>query len=152
MTRRELFGSFSKEKKQIVLHPPYYKEDEDFSSCKDCEGFCQKACPYEIIILKNSIPTLNFSKNGCSYCDECAKSCKYDVLVLEQKKEISAKIEISVLKCLSWKNTLCFSCQDPCEYDAIEFLGMFKPKINDKCVSCGFCLSVCPQSAIEIKG
>ena len=39
---------------------------------------------------------------------------------------------------------MCFSCKDPCLDNAIDFKAMFMPEINDKCTSCGFCLSRCP--------
>ena len=55
---------------------------------------------------------------------------------LEYKKNINAKIEINVLECLSWNQTMCFSCKDPCLDDAITFLGMF--------------IKVCPTNAIKI--
>jgi len=35
--------------------------------------------------------------------------------------------------------------------NAIEFLGLFKPSINDNCTSCGFCISYCPTNAIILK-
>jgi ferredoxin-type protein NapF len=53
---------------------------------------------------------------------------------------------------MSWNNTMCFSCKDPCLEDAIFFNAMFKPIINEnKCTNCGFCVSVCPSNAIFIK-
>ncbi len=36
--------------------------------------------------------------------------------------------------------------------NAIDFQAMFMPTINqDKCTSCGFCISRCPVDAIDIK-
>jgi ferredoxin-type protein NapF len=53
---------------------------------------------------------------------------------------------------MSWNNTMCFSCKDPCLEDAIFFNAMFKPIINEnKCTNCGFCVSVCPSYAILLK-
>lgn len=101
---------------------------------------------------ENKTPVLDFSKGGCTYCDECAKGCPSDVLNVEDKDLIEATFEIEMLQCLSWNNTMCFSCKDPCLDDAIEFLGIFRPTINEeKCVSCGFCVNVCPTGAIKIK-
>ena len=51
----------------------------------------------------------------------CAISCQNGVLNIEDKKQIEAKIEIDVLTCLSWQNTMCFSCKDPCLENAIDF-------------------------------
>ena len=92
----------------------------------------------------------NFSNSGCTYCDLCAISCQNGVLNIEDKKQIEAKIEIDILTCLSWQNTMCFSCKDPCLENAIDFLGMFRPTINQNCTSCGFCIKVCPTNAIKI--
>ena len=93
---------------------------------------------------------LDFTSSGCTQCDECANVCPNAVLKLEYKKHINAKIEIDVLSCLAWNQTMCFSCKDPCLDDAIDFLGMFRPSINSSCTSCGFCIKTCPTNAIKI--
>ena len=60
-------------------------------------------------------------------------------------------LDIDLIKCLSWNQTMCFSCKDPCLDNAIKFLAMFRPEINtDNCTSCGFCIKVCPTDAITI--
>lgn len=154
MNKRELFSSFSsKKEKEHFLRPSYYKNEDDFLQCEECEDKnCIKACEESIIeIDKNGSPKLNFNESGCTYCDECAISCEMDILKIEYKKNIDVKVEIDLLKCLSWNQTMCFSCKDPCLDDAIEFLGMFRPEINqDKCTNCGFCVGVCPTDAINI--
>lgn len=156
MQRRELFGSLissfknKDEKKESIIRPPYFNEKSLFEiDCKTCNSECQKSCEVNIIkILEDKTPTLDFSNSGCTYCDECAKACPTEVLKVEYKKPIDVKINIDMLKCLSWNNTMCFSCKDPCIDNAIEFIGMFRPQINNNCTSCGFCLSVCPSNAI----
>ena len=50
---------------------------------------------------------------------------------------------------------VCQSCQDSCEPEAISFEYLQskspQPKIElDKCNGCGACVSICPQSAIEL--
>ncbi len=159
MERRELFSSlvssFKKDEKQEkIIRPPYYKDENIFfTNCKDCEGLCATACQENIIFIQEDFtPKLDFTSRGCTYCDECAKVCPNEVLNLENKKRISAKIEIDILACLSWNKTMCFSCKDPCLDNAIDFLAMFRPSINDKCTSCGFCIKSCPTSAIKIVG
>jgi ferredoxin-type protein NapF len=159
MERRELFSSlvssFKKDEKQEkIIRPPYYKDENIFfTNCKDCEGLCATACQENIIFIQEDFtPKLDFTSRGCTYCDECAKVCPNEVLNLENKKRISAKIEIDILACLSWNKTMCFSCKDPCLDNAIDFLAMFRPSINDKCTSCGFCIKSCPTSAIKIIG
>lgn len=162
MERRELFSSLfspvkggKKEKKEVVVRPPYFNDEDSFAKeCTQClDTPCVTFCQQNIIVISNDkTPKLDFSLGGCTYCDECAKACSNDVLNIEDKKTINAKVEIDMLKCMSWHQTMCFSCKDPCLTDAIKFLGMFRPSINDdKCTSCGFCISVCPSVAIALK-
>ena len=157
MERRELFSSLAssfkkKEKQEIILRPPYYKDEEVFfTNCIECDGICSTVCEENIIFIKDDkTPMLDLSSSGCTYCDECAIACPNEVLNLEDKKNINAKIQIDVSTCLAWNQTMCFSCKDPCFDDAIDFLAMFRPEINDNCTSCGFCIKVCPTQAIKI--
>lgn len=159
MRRRELFSSlassFNKEQKQEnILRPPYYEDEAVFfTNCIECDGICSTVCEENIIIMQeDKTPKLDFSNGGCTYCDECAIVCPNEVLNINYKKNIAAKIEIDVSKCLSWNQTMCFSCKDPCLDEAIDFLAMFRPEINDQCTSCGYCIKYCPVEAIKIVG
>jgi ferredoxin-type protein NapF len=152
--RREFFSSLTsrlkKEKKDIYIFPPYFKDISDFEKCKECgDKRCKDVCEESIIYIEDSKPHLDFSKSGCTFCDECAKVCD-DVLKVEYKKRLPV-LEIDVLTCLAWHNTICSSCKDACLDGAIDFLGIFKPTINSNCTGCGFCVSVCPTNAIKIK-
>jgi len=162
MERRELFSSLAssftgkkEEKLERFIRPPYYNNESDFTQiCNSCEDkSCQKTCDVDIIqIHENGTPILNFSNSGCTYCDECADACEPNVLTLENKKNINAKFSIGLLECMSWNQTMCFSCKDPCLDDAIKFLGMFRPEIDENlCTSCGFCVKVCPTNAITFE-
>ncbi len=160
MKRRELFSSLAspfnkKEKLEGIIRPPYFNDNDDFiKSCVTCEEkSCSTVCEEDIIIIQeDGTPKLDFSKSGCTYCDECAISCVSDVLKIENKKNINATFSIDLIKCMSWNQTMCFSCKDPCLDDAIKFLGMFRPEIEmDICTACGFCIKVCPTNAISFK-
>jgi len=158
MERKSLFDRFRKkeDKKIQVLRPPYYNSEDDFKNCIECETKdCKIACDEDVAIIQiqeDGTPTLNFAFNGCTFCDDCASACKDDVLQIDNKKNINAIFSIDIIKCMSWHNTMCFSCKDPCLDNAIEFLGMFRPEIKtDICTGCGFCLKVCPADAIELK-
>jgi len=161
MERRELFSflsssltSVGKDEKELLIRPPYYDDINAFDTeCQNCDGKCATLCQEQIIIIKeDKTPILNFSKSGCTYCDDCATACEFDVLKIEDKRTIDAGIRINESTCMSWQGVMCFSCKDPCLEDAIEFKAMFMPTINqDKCTSCGFCISRCPSSAIAIK-
>ena len=157
MNRRELFSSLASpfkknEKQEKIIRPPYYKKGADFLTyCQTCNGECLKACELNIIIIqKDSTPKLDFSTSGCTFCDECAKHCPTGILDIQYKKNIDIKITINTSQCLSWNQVMCFSCKDPCLDEAIDFSAMFKPTINDKCTSCGFCIRICPTNAIKI--
>ena len=158
MQRRELFSSLaaslkSDNKQEKLLRPPYFGDESLFhNECSKCEAICATVCEEEIInIADDKTPYIVFSSNGCTYCDECAKACEFGVLKVEDKKLLSASISINKAKCVSWHHTMCFSCKDPCLDNAIDFAAMFMPVINDKCTSCGFCISRCPTEAIEMK-
>jgi ferredoxin-type protein NapF len=162
MERRELFSFLSsslknavrekEELNEVVLRPPYYKSEDAFGTeCQQCQGECASLCQEQIIVIgEDKTPYLDFSKRGCTYCDECAIACPSDVLLVDNKKMVEASIIINQQKCLSWQGVMCFSCKDPCLEDAIDFKAMFMPEINEKCTSCGFCIGRCPADAIDI--
>jgi len=163
MERRELFSFLSssvkeglQEKKveEVVLRPPYFSDVNAFDiECQNCDGLCATSCQEQIIIIgEDKTPRLDFSKSGCTYCDDCAVACLPNVLQIEDKKLIKATVEISQTSCMSWDGVMCFSCKDPCLEDAIEFKAMFMPTIDqEKCTSCGFCISRCPSYAIGVR-
>lgn len=156
MKRRELFSSLAKpfrQKQENIIRPPYFKDENlFFTNCIKCiEKSCSTVCEENIIIIQKDLtPKIDFTNSGCTYCDLCAKACNNEVLNLEYKKNISTKIQIDIQSCLAWNQTMCFSCKDPCLDDAINFLAMFKPTINENCTSCGFCIKVCPTNAIKV--
>ena len=159
-SRREFFkklgSSFQTQNEEAILRPPYGKNESLFQNkCIECEEkLCATYCEEGIIVIKeDGTPTLNFRKSGCTFCEECAKNCKYEVLSLKNKNEtINAIFQINFKSCLSHQGTICFSCKEPCLDDAILFSGMFKPIIDESlCTNCGFCISRCPTNAIEYK-
>ncbi len=156
--RRELFSSLAsfgkRGRESFDIRPPYVKDSDSFSKlCIECDGKCATVCEENIIVIKeDKTPILDFKKSGCTYCDECAKACEFGVLEIEFKKNINAKITIDMLECMSWHKTICFSCKDVCLDNAIDYLGLFRPKIDtQKCTSCGFCVGVCPCEAIKVE-
>ena len=162
MERRELFSFLSSSVKEavsnnkdetVIIRPPYFIDKDAFATeCQNCEAQCASLCQEQIIIIgEDKTPCLDFSKRGCTYCDECALGCPSDVLLVENKSKIVANIVINRDKCLSWQGVMCFSCKDPCFEEAIDFKAMFMPEINEKCTNCGFCIGRCPADAIDIK-
>ncbi len=162
-SRRDFFRSLSgakdsstpkEESIDVVLRPPYALAESLFlSRCVECEDkACATFCEEEIIVIKaDGTPTLNFSKRGCTFCQECAKACKSGVLSLEEGFEyINAEFKIDINGCVAHHKVICFSCKEPCIDDAILFNGMFNPVIDEsRCTNCGYCFGRCPTVAIS---
>ena len=152
--RRDFFKKLipKREEEEINLYPPYYNDKEDFEKCKEClDKPCKAVCEEDIIVIKDGYPSLDFSKSGCTFCDECAVACEKDVLKVEFRKDLP-KVKIDILKCVAWHKTICSMCKDVCDVNAIDFMALFNPQINEKCNGCGFCISVCPTFAIITGG
>ena len=135
----------------MVIRPPYFEnEDSFYKECIECSGDCATFCEENIIkIAKDKTPYIVFGLNGCTYCDECALACEYDVLKVENISHLNAIITINKDKCVSWHHTMCFSCKDPCLDKAIDFKAMFMPSINDNCTACGECEKVCQGERVS---
>ncbi|OQX73478.1 MAG: hypothetical protein B6D59_05440 [Campylobacteraceae bacterium 4484_4] len=157
--RRDLFRSLStpftgKEISTEPIRPPYNSNPALFEQeCTTCEEKpCIASCDEDIIIaLEDGTVALDFSKRGCTYCDDCAKACKKGVLTLtEEPLLIRANVTLDMTKCIAWHNVICRSCADVCYDRAIKFLGMLRPEIDyENCTNCGFCIGVCPTQAIS---
>jgi len=165
-SRRDFFRSLAKplapdmqaeeEAVPLVLRPPYGLDESLFQSeCIACETqACVASCEEKIIYVgEDGTPTLDFSTNGCTFCEECARVCEADVLSLERsggKEWINAMFYIEHKSCIAHNGVICFSCKEPCMENAIVFHGMFNPIIDENlCNGCGFCLGRCPVDAID---
>ncbi len=152
LSRRGLFKSLSNRQEGSLIYIPYWENLKDFDNCSNCSDTpCVNACDEGIIRIENKIPALFFENSGCTYCDECANACENEVLFVEKKRQIGAIFSINTTKCLAWNGVICSTCKDACYENAIEFFGLFRPIINDKCTSCGFCVSPCPTKALDFK-
>jgi len=161
-SRRDFFKSFAKplsqtkEESLLLVRPPYGSLESLFQSeCPACESkACVASCDEKIIfIADDGTPALTFEKNGCTFCEECAKACEPGVLSLENEETseyLNAIFKISLDACVAHHGVICHSCKEPCIDNAILFNGMFNPVIDDeKCTACGFCISRCPTQAIS---
>ena len=161
-SRREFLNVFrksseeTKESSPLVVRPPYGLDESLFQSeCVTCESkACVASCDEEIILIGgDGIPMLNFSKSGCTFCEDCASACEPNVLSLENvhtSEQLNATFRISTEGCVAHNGVICFSCKEPCIDDAILFNGLFNPVIDmDRCTGCGFCLGRCPTQAIS---
>ncbi len=146
-------------KKQITrlgLIPPELERIVASGQCSDCSGPCLTACPEGIIKrhggdheLHNQ-PWLDFEQSGCTFCAECNQACP----ALQQPKPLAhalGKARISQQDCYTWSGIVCMSCVSACPLGLIEF-EYGKPDIRlDDCTGCGFCVKVCPASAIQVQ-
>ena len=128
-----------------MVRPPYAKDESLFQSeCVSCASkACVASCEEKIIVLDESgVPTLDFSTNGCTFCEACADACDHDVLSIERsegREWINARFRIQTEGCMAHNGVICFACKEPCMEDAILFNGMFNPVIDEnKCNGCGF--------------
>lgn len=159
MNRRGFLTSFGKKlakEKNIFSHIflPYINNISLVEKiCTNCEKPCVDICESSIIVIKDNLPILDMSKNGCTFCKKCAIACSdKGVLNSNLESKIDAIVNIKTVNCLSWNNTMCFTCKDGCDFNAIKFFGAFRPTIDvQTCTSCGMCINLCPTNAIEIK-
>jgi len=138
------------------LRPPYGKSESAFQSeCPQCESkACVASCDEQIIIMANDgTPTLDFGRNGCTFCEACAEVCPEGVLSVahtHNSEQLNAVFRISLEACVAHHGVICYACKEPCIDDAILFNGMFNPVIDDeRCTGCGFCMARCPTQAIS---
>ena len=63
------------------LIPPGLDSVAFTENCLECTGFCAASCPQKIIRLHaenhqlSGQPYLDFSNNGCTFCNECKHAC-----------------------------------------------------------------------------
>lgn len=164
-SRRDFFTAFRQpadliskkaSREDLIVRPPYGLNESLFQSeCPSCENQeCVASCEQEIILIRaDKTPMLNFTKTGCTFCEDCAVACPGTVLSLDHQdtaEVINASFRISTQDCVAHHGVICFSCKEPCIDNAILFNGMFNPVIDEsKCTGCGYCLARCPTQAIS---
>ena len=147
LSKRTIFSKILGQKRSNVIPPPYFGGKFD---CNECDGKCTFVCERELLNLENGVVKFDASNIGCNFCEKCAIECPNEVLNLENGAFINANTVIDVNLCRSWNGVMCSSCQDVCGFRAIDFFGMLRPVINDKCTNCGECISSCFKSAISM--
>lgn len=149
--RRNLFAKF-KQREPRLIAPPYFSGEFD---CINCHAPCVSSCQRELLEFDDGRIKFNQYKLGCNFCKECAIACESigkSVLNLAYSAKINASVEINTATCLAWNEVICYNCLDICKFRAIEYLGMFRPTVNDSCVGCSECVSVCVNNSVIVRG
>lgn len=149
--RRNLFAKF-KQREPRLIAPPYFSGEFD---CINCHAPCVSSCQRELLEFYDGRVKFNQYKLGCNFCKECAIACESigkSVLNLAYPAKINASVEINTATCLAWNEVICYNCLDICKFRAIEYLGMFRPTVNDSCVGCSECVSVCINNSVIVRG
>ncbi len=150
--RREFFRRLFKPSASLHgIYPPYYGSVDDFKKCAGCvDKRCIDACPEGVLKIENNRCVVDFAFGCCTFCGECALACGDVLNKNEARDSLNARFWIDEKVCLAHNGTMCYSCQDICEYGAIEFTdATWRPIIKEECVSCGCCLGVCPVGAVK---
>ena len=151
-SRRKIFSKILGGKSaQNFIAPPYFCGEFD---CSGCDAPCVSACEKELLSFENERVNFKFKSFGCDFCEKCALACEdagREVLNLKFSSKIQAKFSIDVNACLAWNGTICCSCQDICKFRAIDFFGVFRPSINQKCAGCAQCMEVCFVNSIKME-
>ena len=144
---------------EVVLQRPPWWRSESLTqhACREC-NLCVSSCPEKIIAKDEfGLPIVDFSASGCNYCDACASACPSEYFLektLRTTDQAWQQHAVLNSQCLSHRDVVCQSCQDICDVDAIGFIyrdRIPRPVVRtDNCNGCGYCLSVCPTTAIDI--
>ncbi|PLY12026.1 MAG: ferredoxin-type protein NapF [Sedimenticola sp.] len=139
------------------IRPPWTIAETRFlDQCTRCND-CISACPKQIIKTgPGQYPIVDFTHNGCDFCQLCVQACKTGALCIDQSEDSAPwSIQASFLKeCLSMNGVVCRSCSEVCPTRAIRFSlkpgGSAQPLlIAEQCNGCGECLAVCPVKSID---
>ncbi|MCU7835318.1 MAG: ferredoxin-type protein NapF [gamma proteobacterium symbiont of Taylorina sp.] len=163
-----LRGDFKGENKPF--RPPWSLPEQYFTDyCTRCDK-CIEACFDELIIKgRGGYPEIDFNKGGCDFCEDCLNVCETSALKKipdKQNDDAEADFEsylppwqlkatINLTQCLSMNATICRSCGESCDDEAIKFNlklgGIAEPVLDSQqCSGCGACFSVCPIQVIKI--
>ncbi len=160
ISRRDLLRSFmhpgSLGGREPAIRLPYATDPPRFAiSCPECtEQPCRTACPQGIVQRDaDGIPCLDLSRQGCTFCQDCARACPHGVLDPAASTGVPGRLVLSRDDCLAWQRTICSCCTEICPEWALISLGDLQPRlIEDSCTCCGLCVGICPTGALRVSG
>ena len=153
--------------------------------CTRCDRCIEACFDELIIRGRGGYPQMDFNRGGCDFCEDCLNVCDAGALkklplsgdlpannnnsnnreaLSESADEARSesflppwhiKASIDLNNCLSMNATICRSCGESCDDEAIKFNlklgGIAEPVLNtEACTGCGACLSVCPVQAVKL--
>ncbi len=140
--------------------------------CEDCLNVCEtnalKKIPVSTPVNNTTNTTRNTNQTNSKTNDreessESAETSLSSDLKDDLKEDPESylppwhiKANIDLTNCLSMNATICRSCGESCEDEAIKFNlklgGIAEPVLNiEQCTGCGACFSVCPVHVIQMK-
>ena len=153
---REGRQKVAKQINRLGLVPPGLTIASTDENCSNCSGYCAQSCPQQIIRIHsedhelNGQPYLDFSANGCTFCNECFTACP-QTSGHQSTQTSLGKAHLNQQQCYAWLNIICMSCISVCPDQLIKFDKSSKPTIQlENCTGCGSCIKVCPATAINI--
>jgi len=139
-----------------VQRPPGALAEAFFPrTCTRC-GECIRVCPTSILVAKDGLPSVDFSRGQCTFCGECVKACRPGALQAWEEGDPPWLLRASVGEsCLARRGVECRACGDACDVAAIRFSprlgGPPEPRIDQLlCTGCGACVRPCPVGAISL--
>jgi len=128
------------------------------SSCRQCSGPCEPACPREIVRfhpLDHGLagePYLDFTLAGCTFCGECLEACPQRQAVAPgSEARVRGEVHLNRDSCLAWNGVLCMSCIGRCGQRALAMDGRRRLVVDPgRCNGCGACVAPCPVGALAV--
>lgn len=156
MVSRRQFMRGDFKARQKIQRPPWALPEEAFlDACTRCDE-CIAACPTDILVKVRGYPEVDFKRGECTFCGDCAATCKPGALQLAGSNGMPWQIKAVIAEtCLPVRGVECRICGDHCEEDAIRFSPRLGgPPVaeitSDSCTGCGACVARCPVTAISL--
>ncbi|WP_048090938.1 4Fe-4S binding protein [Geoglobus acetivorans] len=127
----------------------YVRIGEGCIQCRNCVMFC----PTDAVRIVRGRPEIDESK--CIYCQICQGVCPKDVIEIHcDSCKVKFEYAVSGHVDVDIGCSLCGTCEEVCEFDAIHVNRIFEGEQSfdgDRCLGdeCTICINVCPNSAIS---
>ncbi len=157
VTRRFFVGAVESRPPAAPVRPPWARAEVEFLSfCTSC-GVCRDVCPQGVLRMDaQGRPVFDPMSSHCTFCGKCVEGCVPEALSKTIVPTWSVSVAVDGSQCLSEQGTICRSCGEQCEVEAISFrpLGRGRWAVGIDvvtCTGCGACLSVCPSKALGLR-